>query len=125
MHDPETARSPQATDTAAVLDPDVRFLLANERTLLAWIRTALTCLAGGIVLLHIGGSPGVQASFGVTAMVLGAIMAAVGYVRYRAADRAIRAARLPAPGYGPVVQVVGVVVFALAVAALGVSGVLY
>ena len=28
-----------------MLDPDVRFLLANERTLLAWVRTALAVLA--------------------------------------------------------------------------------
>lgn len=32
------------------IDVDVRLLLANERTLLAWIRTALTVQAGGIVL---------------------------------------------------------------------------
>ena len=32
-------------------DPDYRFTLANERTFLAWIRTALALLAGG-VLLH-------------------------------------------------------------------------
>ena len=32
-------------------DPDYRFTLANERTFLAWIRTALAILAGG-VLLH-------------------------------------------------------------------------
>lgn len=28
-------------------DPDYRFSLANERTFLAWIRTALGLLAGG------------------------------------------------------------------------------
>lgn len=32
-------------------DPDYRFSLANERTFLAWIRTALAVLAGA-VLLH-------------------------------------------------------------------------
>lgn len=31
-------------------DPDYRFSLANERTFLAWIRTALAVLAGGILL---------------------------------------------------------------------------
>ena len=30
--------------------PDYRFSLANERTFLAWIRTALAVLAGGILL---------------------------------------------------------------------------
>lgn len=31
-------------------EPDYRFSLANERTFLAWIRTALALLAGGLVL---------------------------------------------------------------------------
>ncbi|MCT1367011.1 MULTISPECIES: YidH family protein [Kocuria] len=31
-------------------EPDPRFTLANERTFLAWIRTALAFLAGGIAL---------------------------------------------------------------------------
>jgi putative membrane protein len=29
-------------------DPDYRFSLANERTFLAWIRTALALVAGGV-----------------------------------------------------------------------------
>ena len=28
-------------------DPDYRFTLANERTFLAWMRTALALIAGG------------------------------------------------------------------------------
>ena len=35
------------------LDIDIRFLLANERTLLAWIRTALTLIAGGVAVAFI------------------------------------------------------------------------
>lgn len=31
-------------------DPDPRFSMANERTFLAWIRTALALIAGGIGL---------------------------------------------------------------------------
>ncbi|WP_283215114.1 DUF202 domain-containing protein [Pseudofrankia sp. DC12] len=34
-------------------DPDYRFSLANERTFLAWIRTALALLAGGIAVVQI------------------------------------------------------------------------
>lgn len=123
MNDLEHTPQP-ATDTAAVLDPDVRFLLANERTLLAWVRTALALLAGGIALIHFGEPSALQVGFGITAMLLGATMATLGYVRYRAADRAIRAAQLPAAGFGPTVQVIGVVLFALAVAAIEINSVL-
>jgi putative membrane protein len=34
--------------TADEPDPDYRFSLANERTFLAWVRTALALLAGGV-----------------------------------------------------------------------------
>ncbi|WP_439590617.1 YidH family protein [Hydrogenophaga sp.] len=35
-------------------EPDYRFTLANERTFLAWARTALAILAGAMVLHQIG-----------------------------------------------------------------------
>jgi uncharacterized membrane protein YidH (DUF202 family) len=35
-------------------EPDPRFTLANERTLLAWIRTALALIAGGVALELLG-----------------------------------------------------------------------
>lgn len=31
-------------------EPDPRFTMANERTFLAWIRTALACIAGGVAI---------------------------------------------------------------------------
>ncbi|NUU26153.1 MAG: DUF202 domain-containing protein, partial [Streptomycetaceae bacterium] len=33
-------------------EPDYRFTLANERTFLAWIRTALSLLAGGVAVVQ-------------------------------------------------------------------------
>lgn len=33
-------------------EPDYRFTLANERTFLAWVRTALALLAGAVGLMH-------------------------------------------------------------------------
>ncbi|WP_305793957.1 YidH family protein [Martelella soudanensis] len=40
---------PQTTDEH---EPDYRFTLANERTFLAWVRTALALLAGAVGLMH-------------------------------------------------------------------------
>jgi putative membrane protein len=41
-------RDDQAHDEQPTNYPDYRFSLANERTFLAWIRTALALVAGGI-----------------------------------------------------------------------------
>ena len=98
---------------AEILDPDIRFLLANERTLLAWVRTGLGFIAGGLALTQLGRNAATQIYLGIGAIFLGAIVAISGYVRFRAADRAIRAAQLPLQGYGPLLQVIAVIVFAL------------
>ena len=43
--------------SSADLDVDARFLLANERTLLAWVRTSLTLLAAGVGTLQLVDEP--------------------------------------------------------------------
>jgi putative membrane protein len=100
------------TPTGDRLDVDVRFLLANERTLLAWLRTALTLLAGGVALIQFAGTRPLIPVIGVGLLVLGSVAGAVGYLRYRAAGRAILASRLPAPGRGPALITSGVVALA-------------
>lgn len=92
-----------------MLDPDVRFLLANERTLLAWVRTGLTLQAGGFALLHLAEKTSSNIATGTAAILLGGILAIVGYNRFKAADKAIRAHRLPPAGKGPAMQVIAVV----------------
>jgi putative membrane protein len=96
--------------TAAELDVDIRFLLANDRTLLAWIRTALAIEAGGLILMQVNTQ---QKWLGFIVAISGAMVALIGYSRYRAADKAIRAGRLPHAGIGPVVEVALVVILAL------------
>lgn len=98
------------------LDVDVRFLLANERTLLAWIRTALTMQAGGIALAHFVSDSLLGFVTGVTAVLFGAVMAVVGYRRFRAADKAIRAGRLPHMDKGPAFEVAIIVMIAVVLA---------
>jgi putative membrane protein len=43
----------QGTGRAAGSEPDYRFTLANERTFLAWFRTALALIAGGVAVVQL------------------------------------------------------------------------
>jgi putative membrane protein len=79
-------------------EPDQRFTLANERTLLAWIRTALALDATGLGVIRfapeLGPSWGREAT-GTALVLLGAAAAAVGYGRWSRMDRALRSGGPP------------------------------
>lgn len=106
-----------------MLDPDVRFLLANERTLLAWVRTGLTLQAGGFALAHFSTNNTASSQIaGIIAIVSGGVIAVVGYNRYKAADRAIRNHQLPETGVGPAIEVITVVVIALLLSIIQIIG---
>lgn len=109
MSDPNTKK---LTDDKR-LDPDARFLLANERTFLAWVRTSLAVMVGGIALAQLGHNSDAKNVVGMVVIVLGGFMALVGYLRFRAADRAIREGRLPMTGHEPLIQASGIAVVAL------------
>jgi inner membrane protein YidH len=73
---------------------DYRFLLANERTFLAWMRTALGLIAGGVALDQFvrpqdGSSAVVVVALATIAT--GALLAIVGTVRWSRTDSAMRA----------------------------------
>jgi len=99
------------------LDPDARFLLANERTFLAWVRTALAVLVGGIALSQLGHNAPAQNIVGMLVIVLGGFIAIVGYARFHAADAAIRAGKLPVKGHEPLIQAGGIMIIALVLVA--------
>ncbi len=105
-----------SAEAAGNRDVDARFLLANERTLLAWLRTALSLQAAGFVLVQFS-HQAVAAGIGLALVALGAGGAASGYIRYRAADRSMRAGQLPASGRAPAVITAGVVALAVAMLA--------
>lgn len=107
--------------SAETLDIDIRFLLANERTLLAWVRTSLALMAGGLVFTQYGPQSQVKTIFGLVFIALGAIMAIFGYIRFKDADKAIRAGRLPDIGRSPLIQVAAVVLFALLLVSLNIA----
>jgi putative membrane protein len=107
-----------------MLDPDIRFLLANERTLLAWVRTGLTLQAGGFALTHISRISTVGKLAGVAAILFGGFVALIGYRRFKAADAAIRDHSLPKPGRGPALEVIAVAVIALVLAGIEIVDIL-
>ena len=83
------------------LDVDARFLLANERTLLAWVRTSLTLLAVGGGLAQFGRDLPGERALAACLTVVGIASAVLGGVRYARADRALRRGDLPRGGRSP------------------------
>jgi putative membrane protein len=71
-------------------DPDYRFTLANERTFLAWIRTALALAAGGLAVVAVLDEFPGEEVLGVTLLVIGFLTAAASYRRWALNERAMR-----------------------------------
>ncbi|MFF1877794.1 YidH family protein [Leifsonia sp. NPDC058230] len=74
-------------------EPDYRFSLANERTFLAWVRTALALLAGAVVLEQFSSQLGPHVVVVILAVglgVLSAVLSVIAYVRWRANEIAMR-----------------------------------
>ena len=77
-------------------EPDYRFSLANERTFLAWIRTALALLAGGVVLEQFATrmEPRIAVvALAVVLAVLAALLSAGAYSRWKSNEIAMRHAQ--------------------------------
>lgn len=99
--------------------PDYRFSLANERTFLAWVRTAIALLAGavGIVQLASGlGSEWIRRTVGGLLAATGIVVAGLAYRHWKTNERAMRTGQ-PLP-YTPVLALIGVVITAVAVTVL-------
>lgn len=74
-------------------EPDYRFTLANERTFLAWLRTALALLAAGVAVQQLGeGLRPVWARDGLSlvCVAMSCVGSVGGVLRWRAVDRAVR-----------------------------------
>ncbi|WP_067973958.1 YidH family protein [Nocardiopsis trehalosi] len=99
-------------------EPDYRFTLANERTFLAWIRTALALVAGAVAVLHLvplDWRPGARLTVGLALTALAAVITVYAPVRWFRVQQAMRE-DLPLPVSAlPVITTVGVAVVCAAV----------
>lgn len=106
-------------------EPDPRFSMANERTALAWLRTALAVVAGGVGLTSVVRIADLTRALDVVAAVMctgGGWLAVSAVLGWRRREVALRTGRpLPAPVALPWAAA-AVVVGALALAVLVVAG---
>jgi putative membrane protein len=91
--EPEGGR-PRPSSPVAGTEPDARFTFANERTFLAWSRTALALVVAGLGIVQLlppfPGVPWGRHVIGVPLIVLGAFVAAAGYAEWVRHQRALR-----------------------------------
>ena len=106
-------------------EPDYRFSFANERTYLAWIRTALALLAAGVALdvVDLDLDRGLQEGAALGLVLLGALGAVLAWTRWAFAERAMRrGAPLPAFAFSALVTIALVVIAVVAAVAVLAGG---
>ena len=114
--DGPTAHDP---DEPVEIEPDVRFTYANERTFLAWNRTALALIATGVAatqLLPEFHVPGGRRILGIPLIALGAVVAVTSFRQWKANERAMRLRR-PLPS-SPMTAVLSIGIGVVAVIAV-------
>jgi putative membrane protein len=98
-------------------EPDPRFTLANERTFLAWIRTSLALLAGGIAVEAFTSDllgPEIRKTTAILLLVLAMVIGAGAFFRWLNVERAMRQkAPLPLPVIAPILAIGGALVGAI------------
>src|ERR1022692_4349006 len=86
--------SPPAGSCADGTEPDPRFTFANERTFLAWSRTALALVVAGLGVVQLlppfPAAPRGRHALGVPLIVFGAVVALAAYREWVISQRALR-----------------------------------
>ena len=106
-------------------EPDVRFTYANERTFLAWNRTALALVATGVAATQL--LPAFDIEFGrrllgLPLIAMGALVAFASYRRWMANERAMRRNEPLPPSSLPRILAFGIAVIAALAIVLALFG---
>ena len=112
-------------DDSAEKEPDVRFSFANERTFLAWNRTALALIATGIAatqLLPTFHVVGGRRLLGLPLVILGALVAAASLWHWRSNEKAMRRGEPLPRSPMPFILAAGIVVVGVIGAVLAAIG---
>jgi putative membrane protein len=117
VDDPRTRPEPHRRTRRMLgsgIEPDPRFTLANERTFLAWIRTALALLAGGIAVEAFTADvfpDQIRTLLAVVLLLLGVLLSAGAAVRWYKVERSLRhQTPLPLPLIAPLLGAGGAIV---------------
>jgi putative membrane protein len=115
---PTSSGPPDAPDpgTDGEREIDVRFSYANERTFLAWNRTALALIATGVAATQL--LPAFNVTFGrrllgIPLIALGAVIALTSFSHWQANERAMRRREPLVPSRIPLVLSIGIGVVAV------------
>ncbi|HYZ69243.1 MAG TPA: DUF202 domain-containing protein [Mycobacterium sp.] len=113
MGDDDTTGRPDGTPE---IEPDYRFTLANERTFLAWQRTALGLLAAAVAVVQLVPEMSIAGGRHILGILLGLLAiltAGMGILRWQQVDKAMRH-NLPLPRHPtPVYLGIGLVLVGL------------
>ncbi|MBI3216178.1 MAG: DUF202 domain-containing protein [Mycobacterium sp.] len=115
-----------AGDPPPETEPDYRFTLANERTFLAWQRTALALLAAGVAVVQLLPElviPGARHLLGGLLALLAILTAAMGLRRWDQVGKAIRCGAPLPRNPTPLYLAAGLVLLGLITVALVIAGV--
>src|SRR5512142_3372834 len=103
-------------------EPDPRFTFANERTFLAWSRTALALVVAGLAIVQLlppfPGVPWGRHVIGTPLIVLGGAVSVISYLEWQTNQRALRRGEPLSRTRRPQILAVAIAGIALAAAAL-------
>ena len=122
---PEAGVDGTAGDAGLERDIDVRFSYANERTFLAWNRTALAMITAGLAITQLlppFNISGGRKVIGLPLIILGVVLALMSLRQWKANERAMRRRQPLPPSPLPLIVALVVGICAVVAAVLALLG---